>query len=435
MSILRKPIDALTLSDLDDLIRVAARETGELEFKGALPFVPTKGQPAAADRWIEKCDRIGDYARDQILAEIVAFANADGGTLVLGLHETKEEPRRAERLEPLPRCEDLAKRFLDATEDVIEPRLPHVSIRALLASDNGSGYVLMRVGKSLAGPHRLTTTREFYVRRGERSARMSVREITARTLDLARTGDRVEAVFAERHEVAARLYKTLLKDCEGKLADAIMPLIVRVTAIPTMPQDIPDLTRRAELWWTGNGFSAVVDGTNYSCSYPARNFNQQPNVRLRSLVCDVDNGSEGPSRLIRTDGLVEFSLIHPRREPIGGSGSRVYIGWVISLVAGVVAQVERLRHRLAWDAVEYGLEIQIWSTPPLGVFWNDDGFSGGYTMKAELPLTLPRYSLASGDDYNGLVTTVVRDLINSCGIRSETICKVPWTELTKRAAG
>ena len=259
---------------------------------------------------------------------------------------------------------------------------------------------------------------------------MSVREITARTLDLARTGDRVEAVFAERQEVAARLYKTLLADSAEKIAAAIMPLIVRVTAIPTMPQDIPDLTRRAELWWTGKGFSAVVDGTTYPCDYPARNFDQQPKVRLRSLVC-VDDRSEGTSRLIRADGLVEFSLIHPRREPVRGSVSRIYVGWVISLVAGVVAQVERLRYRLAWDAVEYGLEIQVCSTPPPALFWNDDGFRDGYTMKAELPLTLPRYSLNSGDDFNGLITTIVRDLINSCGVNSETVCKVPWTELIK----
>ena len=102
-----------------------------------------------------------------------------------------------------------------------------------------------------------------------------------------------------------------------------------------------------------------------------------------------------------------------------------------SLVAGVAAQVERLRHRLAWDAVEYRLEIQVWSMPPLALFWNDDGFRDGYTMKAELPLTLPRYSLNSGDDFNGLITTIVRDLINSCGVNSETICKVPWTELIK----
>jgi hypothetical protein len=110
MSLLRKSLDAITIADLEGLVEAGARETGELEFKGALPFQPTKNQPAKADRWIEKGDGIGDYARDEILAEIVAFANADGGTLVLGLHETKTEPRRAERLEPLPNCEGLARR-------------------------------------------------------------------------------------------------------------------------------------------------------------------------------------------------------------------------------------------------------------------------------------------------------------------------------------
>jgi hypothetical protein len=430
VSILRKPLTDVTVADLDDLVESAARETGELEFKGALPFVPTKGQPATADRWIEKGDRIGEHARDQVLSEIVAFANADGGTLVLGLHETKDEPRRAERLEPLPKCEELAKRFLDAAEDVVEPRLPTFQARALPAADDGSGYVLMRVGKSLGGPHRLATTREFYVRRGERSARMSVREITDRTLDLARTGDRVEAIFAERHEVANRLYKTLLKDAAGKPIDWIKPLLIRVTAIPTVPQDIPNITQRPDLWWIGRGFSMEVDGNAHRCDYPAQNFNEKPGIRLRSLVCEVDTNLRGTSRLIRTDGLVEFSLIHPIREPlIRGSGSRVYISWVSGLVAGVVAQVEHIRSLLAWDAVEYGLEIQIFSTAPIGVFWTDDYGRGGYMMKAELPLTLPRYSLASGDSYNGLVTTVVRDLINSCGATSETICKLPWDEL------
>jgi hypothetical protein len=50
-------------------------------------------------------------------------------------------------------------------------------------------------------------------------------------------------------------------------------------------------------------------------------------------------------------------------------------------------------------------------------------------MKAALPLTLPRYSLASGEDHDDLVSTVIRDLLNSCGVHSETVCKLPWTEL------
>src|SRR5262245_58097083 len=99
MSILRKPLIEITEQDLEDLAQGGARETEELEFKGALPVQAHKGQPQTADRWIEKGDRIGDYARDEILAEMIAFANAEGGTLVLGLHETEEESKRAERLE------------------------------------------------------------------------------------------------------------------------------------------------------------------------------------------------------------------------------------------------------------------------------------------------------------------------------------------------
>ena len=70
MSILRKMLDAVTAADLNALIEAAARETGELEFKGTLPFASSKGQASVGDRWIERGDRIGDYARDQILSEL-----------------------------------------------------------------------------------------------------------------------------------------------------------------------------------------------------------------------------------------------------------------------------------------------------------------------------------------------------------------------------
>src|SRR5690349_14386052 len=129
MTILRKALSDATLADLEELVSAEARETDELEFKGTLPYQPQKGQPQTADRWIEKGDRIGDYARDQLLAELVAFANADGGTLVLGLHETKDEPRRAHYLEALPNCEGLTRRLWDAAEDIIEPRLRSIDAR------------------------------------------------------------------------------------------------------------------------------------------------------------------------------------------------------------------------------------------------------------------------------------------------------------------
>lgn len=123
MSVLRKSLAQIDLADLADLVAHQTRETDELEFKGDLPFKPTKGQPQKADRWIEKGDSVGSYARDEILAEIVAFANAIGGTLILGVEETPSEPRCATSLRALPNCEALAKRLLDASEDIIEPRI------------------------------------------------------------------------------------------------------------------------------------------------------------------------------------------------------------------------------------------------------------------------------------------------------------------------
>src|SRR5690606_3742354 len=110
------------------------------------------------------------------LAEIVAFANANGGTLVLGVVDSKDEPPQAIDRNPLPRCEALARRLLDAAEDVIEPRLPLLMARGIPTDESGNGYVILRTGRSRAGPHRLNgKSREFYVRRGERAARMDVR--------------------------------------------------------------------------------------------------------------------------------------------------------------------------------------------------------------------------------------------------------------------
>jgi hypothetical protein len=94
MTLGSKPLEAITIEDLQALIDAGARETAVLEFKGSLPLLAIKGAPTI-DRWIEKGDRVGDFARDQLLAEIVAFSNGDGGTLILGLHETKDEPRSA----------------------------------------------------------------------------------------------------------------------------------------------------------------------------------------------------------------------------------------------------------------------------------------------------------------------------------------------------
>jgi hypothetical protein len=428
MSILRKPIDALLVSDLEALVDAEARETNELEFKGTLPFKPEKGQPQTADRWIEKGDRIGPYARDQILAEIVAFANAEGGTLVLGLHETRDHPRRAERLEPLPKCEELARRLIDATEDTIEPRLAMVEAKALPVDEAGAGYVVMRVGKSLMAPHRLTSTRDFYIRRGERAAVMDVREIRDLTLNLARTGDRIEQVFLERQKDMRSIYETLRVLEPG---GNIHPFIMRATALPMVPQTIAAITSRQDLWWRGRGFSMKVGEQEYSCDYPAQKFNDPPKIRLRSLQSSPRDALKGVSRLLTGDGLIEFRMARERRQSRDNTDqphSEIYASWIIGLIAGTLCQIDRLRSRLAWDAVEFGLEFELLTGNPTFLQWIND-WDSGELMIHPGNVTLPRYSVGPRSEFNDLVRTIFQDLSNVAETAWDEPCELPWQEL------
>jgi hypothetical protein len=298
----------------------------------------------------------------------------------------------------------------------------------LAAFEDGSGYVVLRVGKSLAAPHRLTTTREFYIRRGERAAKMNVREIKDHTLDSTRSADRLENAFSERRSNASRHYDALLKHAQGK-EPGIPPLVLRVTAIPTTPQFIPDLTRRQDLWWKGRGFKLKVGDGEVECGYPLRDSAYPPKNRLRALVSDSDPTDDTVPRLVRADGAVEFLICHHlRQDARHGTGPRVYLGWLISLVVGVVCQVEHLRKRLAWDAVEFGLEVEIWSAAPLSVTWTDRDFRGA-TMRDELPLTLPRYSLAPGTEVDEILSLIVREIFDACGTSFDAECRAPWAAL------
>jgi hypothetical protein len=427
MSILRKPLSEVTEADLEALIEAEARETGELEFKGTLPFKPTKGQPETADRWIEKGDRVGDMARDEILAEIVAFANAEGGTLVLGLHETKDEPRRAERLEALPNCEGLARRLLDATEDVIEPRLPLITVQALASEATGAGYVLLRVGKSLAGPHRLRSTRDFYVRRGERAAKMDVREIKDLTLELARTGDRIDALFQERRLAAEQLWNGIADGREGNTG----PFIVRATAFPLAPLNVPAVTSRRDLWWGGSAFDLILNGQEQTGNYPSREFNSFPRPRLRSFASSPDVRDGGVHRMLRGDGLVEFVLAHPRRTVQHDTeGSLIYAGWVMQLVAGVLCQVQWLRQNLAMDDAPFGLEVEARGEKSISLLLGGNRFeSSSGRITSRDPSILPRLQIGAIDDFDALLQALLLDLSNLAGMHWDLSCSAPWARI------
>lgn len=71
-------LSEVAAAEVHALISDEVSEGSDIEFKRELP---AKNPP---DAWMSG-GKIGDEAKDQLAAEIIAFANADGGTLVLGM--------------------------------------------------------------------------------------------------------------------------------------------------------------------------------------------------------------------------------------------------------------------------------------------------------------------------------------------------------------
>jgi len=333
-------------------------------------------------------------------------------------------------LAPLPKCEELSRRLYDAAEDIIDPRLPLLEALPLRASENGDGYVVLRVAKSPSGPHRLTTTREFYVRRGERCSKMTTREIKDLTLELARTGDLIEQSLGSQRLLAKRAFQEYQTSLSGSKSDA---LLVRATAVPVIPHRILQLTsRKRELWWTGNSFSAEINGKRYDIPYPAREFVRDPRVQLRALVVQPEQGDSSVGRLLRDDGLVEFRMFHPREQKNPRKLPIVlYVGWLLSLVVGTLCQVEHLRRGLAWDAVPYGLEIEILASNSLELAWNDrDRHFDSIQNRQPLPIRFPLYEVGSFDEFDGLLSEFVGDAMNAWGQEWDSrAIAAPWNTL------
>ena len=156
-----KPIDQITIGDIEQLITDGVAEDRRLEFKVDIPVSneEQKRQRSKApdaiplDRsWINGRS-LQDYGRDALAEEIVAFANSDGGTLILGMDETSEAPPRAVKINALPDVAGLERRLRDVLLSCVEPRLPYVAVRGVQTDATGAGVIVIETSSSIIGPH------------------------------------------------------------------------------------------------------------------------------------------------------------------------------------------------------------------------------------------------------------------------------------------
>lgn len=174
--VFNKPLEELKEADLEGLIGLP--ESQKLEFKRE-PFAK------------------GDAGTKEMLRDLVSFANASGGYVVIGV-ETDEEDRGT-RLKGIENGEEEVRRLTDSYLANISERVLGLTTKAIPLS-NGGNVIVIFVPRSTTAPHMITFQgiNQFWKRYGTIKNRMSVEEIkeaVQKTVDLRKN---LEGFLEER---------------------------------------------------------------------------------------------------------------------------------------------------------------------------------------------------------------------------------------------
>lgn len=351
LDLFSKPADQVSAGDIDALIELQIQEGTQIEFKEGLST--KSGSP---DPWVKGEEKIGDYARNSILREVVAFANAYGGTLLLGIKETKSQPAAAAEITPLPRGDELADRLRKQLRDCVEPQIPQLEIFGV-KTEGEAGVVVIRVGQSRMAPHRIKPTRSCLIRRADRSEEMSMREIQELVLNVSRGMERFDKRMKERSERFREVFGWL-----DSSADAFG---LRLTAIPLGEEivferavdkgTIIDELRMPRVGVTGK--SSEGSWTLQSpVDFPATSWRPI----LRGVRADINEyglkASYTGYQELGCDGLVELGFAASSKSAL------LHPDWPLVLFANLVTWTIHVRSKSPAPLAEYGVEVEIQTT-------------------------------------------------------------------------
>lgn len=412
IGVLSKPADQISDEDIRELIASKVPEGEQIEFKRTLPE-----ERRSTDDWMSGGDQIGKRAKTKLLEEVVAFANAFGGTLLLGIEESKEKPPVADSISPIPRCQELAERLKLVFRDCVEPQLPRVEIFAIITEDD-EGVVIIRTDRSRLAPHRVKTTLECTVRRSDRCEKMTMREIQDMTLNVSRGLERLEKRLAERSVRFVREFNRL-EDSENAFG-------IRMTAMPVVDViRIPRIfSRHSIIQGFHEPWHNVVRGNGKSIS--SLDHMDRPWTPIlrgaRSETYDNKTEISGLYRELHCDGLVELGYVSCslQSERNYGEHSLFFVDWFVYFLANLITQSHRIRCQTGFSSVEYLVEIEITIKGREALEYSNM-YTPYFLHREELLLLgpgtikLPHYSVKNSEEFPSLLSLLARDIWNLLG--------------------
>jgi hypothetical protein len=412
MRILHEPLNLLDANDIQQLCADGVSEGTEIELKADLP---SKAGPQQ-DPWY-KGDPIGEYARNKIAEEIVAFANTLGGVVCVGINETADHPKRAASPNPLPRVHELARRLRQAVYGVIDPPLAVLEAIGIGLGPADVGVVLLRVPQSRRRPHRHSPTKEVFVRREDETAKVSMREIQELTIQSVAEATRIETTITERR---AKFLDDAGEWHRMRSENGMQGGALHMLGVPTAPIDLVRVVGRPHL--TGALASVSVSlngGTRVECTWPhAKYLIWKPG--LRSVFAEhVIDGSkigvpdESARYSLHTSGVCELSYMFKTNRDHPG----LFAAWIAGAMGFMLGWLHRVRGE-AGVSTEYALATQltIYDQPVLFAEYGATTFAP--SRGARLPKgghVFPIASIGSTDEFPSHLARFDEDLWNLAG--------------------
>ena len=402
IEVLSKPTDQIGIDDIKALIAFKVPEGEQIEFKESLP-----AKKQTLDPWITGKDEIGDPAKNKILEEVVAFANAHGGALLLGIKESDTKPPVAAEILPIPRCTDLAERLKLVFRDRVEPQLPRLEVFAV-PTDGQGGVIIIRVGRSRLAPHRVTKTLVCPVRRSDRCEEMTMREIQDMTLNVSRGLERLEKRLRERSERFQQEFDRLQtpEDAFG----------IRLTATPVGEEIQIDrvfhqgsIINEFSMQWRTVKRQLNFNRRTLVSPFTPPSSDWRPILRgtRAERYSDRSKHSNNYYRELHCDGLVELGIVvcsaEFRSKPLFSPD------WIVVIFANVAVWADHVRKQADAPTTEYALEVEI-SVAGTAVLAYEDVFPSDLTLPNVI---FPRYPLNDSTEIPRLLTSFELDCWNS----------------------